>query len=314
MFGYSVVRYWVVAIVLLFAIGPVRGLAQDRLALDDAPLNQAEEALDRKQWTDAERMLRGYLADHPSSAKALYLLAFTLFRENRPSESLTAYTNAAKLREPGATDLRWVALDYVLLGDYTDAYTWMSRAVELDAKDGESWYGLGRIQYTLNRFTDAIASFKHALLLMPQSVKAENNLGLAYEGLNRPEAAAAAYRQAIAWQREKPGPSEQPLLNLGTLLLDQTKPDEAAPLLKEAEELSPRDPKIHAALGKLYRMKNDLAAAQSEFEQAVALDPDSVGLHFQLGQIYRKEGFGTKAAAEFETVSRLGGNPSSEQR
>ncbi|AXC12966.1 hypothetical protein ACPOL_3685 [Acidisarcina polymorpha] len=297
---------------MLTLTGVAPGRAQVQWKADDATLLQANDAIERKQWPEAERLVRTYLGNHATSAQAHYLLAFTLFREDRPKESLAEYTNAARLQNPSALDLRWVALDYVLLHAYTDAHTWMVKSLELNPNDGESWYSLGRIQYTENRFAEAITSFNKALVLMPQSVKAEDNLGLAYEGLNQPKEAMAAYRQAIAWQKDKPDHSEQPLLNLGVLLLDDNKPDEALPLLQEAESLSPKNSKIHAALGRLYRAKDDLARAQTEFEQAVALDPDSAGLHFQLGQVYRKEGLATLAATEFQKVSSLGGTHSSE--
>ena len=55
-------------------------------------------------------------------------------------------------------------------------------------------------------------------MIEPRSVKALSNLSLVLEGLNQPDEAPAAYRQAISWQRDAPHPGEQPLLNPGILL------------------------------------------------------------------------------------------------
>ena len=271
----------------------------------DAALTSARTALNRGRWGEAESVLRKYLGSHPASAEAEYLLAATLFHENHPRESLDTYTRAAKLVPPSPADLRQVALDYVLLGDYEDADRWATRSLQEAPTDGETWYVMGRIRQTDNRFADAVSCFTKALQFQPHSVKAENNLGLAYEGLNRPEDAAAAYRQAIAWQENQPHPSEQPFLNLGILLTDQNKLDEALGMLKRAEMLAPKDPKIHASLGKLYVRQSAYAAAQTEFEQAVAGDPNNAGLHFQLGQVYRHLNLPQRANEELEHAAAL---------
>ncbi len=235
-----------------------------------------------------------------------------LFHEDKPAESLKTYTLAAKLVPPSAESLRFVALDYVLLNDYADADRWITVAVKLDPTDGEAWYSLGRIKYTENQFNEAVNAFQKALQLSPRSVKAENNLGLAYEGLNRPDDAIHAYRQAIAWQQGAEHRSEQPLLNLGSLLTDRNALDDALILLKQAEVIAPHDGKIHAALGKLYMRRQELPLAQIELEQAVALSPNNPGLHFQLGQVYRKEGLADRSKEQMKLAAELDGTHSSE--
>jgi len=277
-------------------------------------LEPARDAMEQRQWKQADSLLRAYLASAGASAEARYLLAFTLFREGLAGDSLAEYTRAAKLRAPTAADLQTVALDYVLLNDYPDADRWMTRSAKMDPGDGETWYGLGRIHYTENRFADAVASFERALLLLPRSVKVENNLGLALEGLNRPDEAERAYRQAMAWQADATTPSEQPMLNLGILLSDRNQLDEALLLLKQAVAIAPKDPKIHTALGTLYRRRDELAAAQVEFEVALAALPEDAALHFQLGQVYRKEGLEAKARAELARAAELNGTHSSPER
>ena len=285
---------------------PIFPQSASRLApAADPAITAARIAADSGRWADADTGLRQYIAGHPASPEAMYLLASTLFHENKPGESLAAYTRAAQLAPPSAPDLRQVALDYVLLGDYDDADKWITRAAQKDPADGETWYAMGRIRQTDNRFADAVSCFTKALQFSPHSVKAANNLGLAYEGLNRPEDALAAYRQALAWQANDPRPSEQPSLNLGMLLTDRNQLDEALPLLQRAEALAPRDPKIHGALGKLYVRRGELPPARAELEQAVAGDAKNASLHFQLGQVYRRLNLPERAVVEFHLAATL---------
>ena len=152
----------------------------------------------------AVSLLRAYLASHLADADARYLLAFALFRASQPSESLAEYTHAAQLQRPTPAQLRQVALDYVLLNDFTDADKWLTRSTTEEPGSSERLVQPGRVKYTENRFAEAIRCFERALALTPHLVKAEDNLGLAYAGLNQNGQAAAAYREAIAWDAASP--------------------------------------------------------------------------------------------------------------
>ena len=304
-------QFSILCIGALLCLLPPGGRAQAVQAADVDTLARAKEAIKQARWQDAEQAARSYLEVHASSAEGHYLLAFALFHENKPEASLAEYTHAAKLQKPGASDLRWVALDYVLIGDYSDADRWMTQSLQWDSHDGNVWYEMGRIKYQENRFSEAVAAFQRALAGLPRLVKAEDNLGLAYEGLNEPDKAIDAYKQAIAWQSDATQKSEQPLLNLGILYADKGQTADALPLLKQAETIRPNYGKTHGALGKLYLRVGELASAQEEFEKALALDPTSAGLHFQLGQVYRKEGKAELASGEFAEASKIDGSTSS---
>ncbi len=279
----------------------------------DSDLAAIHQLLDEARFAQAEPALRTYVATHPLSAEAKYLLADTLFREDKPKESLTAYTEAAKLRTPSPSDLLNVGLDYVLLNDYPDADKWITQSVKGNPLDENAWYSLGRIKYTDNKFHDAQNCFEKALELAPRDVRAENNLGLTYEGLNEEDKAVAAYRTAIAWQQNSAHPSEQPLLNLSIILIEREKYDEALPLLTQANTISPHDPQIHTQLGRLYLAQAQYRKAQAELETAIQLSPGVAATHFQLGQVYRHEGETEKAKAEFATAASLNGTHSSPQ-
>jgi Flp pilus assembly protein TadD len=285
--------------------------------IPDMPAPQAEAArsilqgiqklMDAGEFKQAASDLGSFLKIDQNSAKAHAMLAYCMLRMNDPKGSLAEYTQSATLARPDSTDLQNVAKDYALLNDLPDADHWMTLAVRMDPRDAEAWYGLGRIRYTQQRFQEAADCFERALVLDPRSVKAENNLGLSYEGLNRTDDATSAYRNAIKWQQGSEHPSEQPLLNLGIVLLHQGKLPEAEQLLTQAAAIAPRDSNIREQLGHLYLQTNELQKAQSQFEQAIALSPKNPALHFLLGRVYRAEGEDEKAKAEFARSEELSG-------
>ena len=270
----------------------------------------AKQSLLRGQFEEAEKALRRAIATGAPCPDAHFLLAYALLRQNRPKESLAEYTSAARLRTPTPEDLRNVALDYVLLKDYPDADHWIRRALLVNANDSENWYVLGRIRYSTGEFPGAVKAFERTLLLAPGSVKAENNLGLAYEGLNQPDKAIDAYRLAIALGETSGKPSEQPMINLAILLAHRSDLDAALALLERAVILAPEDVGVREHLGHVYLERNELPEAQVQLEKAVALSPQDARLHFLLGQVYRRERISDKADFEFSRSASLNGTHS----
>lgn len=300
---------------LLLAGSIAGGAVQVAPAARSVPdLQPVAQMLLARDYAQAEEQLRGILPSFPNSAEAHVMLAYALFRENKPAESLKEYTAAAQLRPPSAKDLEWVAQDYVLLDDYTDAAKWMAVSVQMDPANGEAWYSLGRIQYTRNLFQDAEKSFEHALEDDPKSVRAENNLGLTFEALYKMDDAIAAYRNAIAWQQGLAVEDAQPYLNLGIVLLNDNRLEEASTLLRRADAISPNDPKILTQMAKADYAENHLPEAEQELRRALSLTPKDASMHFQLGRVLRKEGKMDEAKVEFASAEKLDGTHSSPDR
>ncbi len=231
-------------------------------------------------------------------------------RDEKIRESLAEFTAGAKYHDPNAFDLKIVALDYVLLGDYVDADKWLTRTVEWNPQDTDAWYYLGRARYNENKFTDAISAFQQCLKLSPGNVKAEDNLGLALAGLGRNEEATAAYKQAMDWQLQSSFKNSGPYIDLGSLLLDESRPEEAVPYLIQAVEISPRESRAHELLGKAYTRMDQLPKAQTELEIATELAPQNANLHCMLAPVYRKQGITEKAKVEFDRCATLSGSHS----
>jgi Flp pilus assembly protein TadD len=297
--------------VLLYSSGwliaQVPSAPQPTGAAAQASLREAQKLIDAAEFGHAAIVLKGYLQTEPGSAAAHEMLAYTDLRLDDAKSSLEEYTRAAAIARPSPADLQNVAKDYVLLGDIADAERWAISSVRMDERDPEGWYVLGRIRFTLQRFQEAVDCFKRSLVLLPRSVKAENNLGLSYEGLNRTDDAIAAYRQAIAWEQDEAHPSEQPLLNLGIILVHHEKLAEAKDLLTKAVAIAPSDPRIREQLGHLYLQLRMLPDSEHQFKAAIALEPKKPELHFLLGKVFHEEGQEQKAHAEFALSAKLSG-------
>ena len=271
----------------------------------NALLFAAKAFVHLEKYAEAESALRDYLAGQSESPEALYLLGYVLHRENRPADSLAVYTKAAARQTPTSDDLKIVGLNYVLLGDYPSAIHWLEKAVELDAKNAEAWYFLGRAYYTRSRISDAKTAFDNVLRLNPKDAKAENNLGLIYESEAQPAEAIEAYKQAIAWQELSKLPNEQPYLNLGGILLDEERTEEALPVLQQAVKLAGANSLCRLKLGIAYLRLSMLESARTELEEAARLDPENAAIHFQLGKLFKQMHAMDRAQKEFARADEI---------
>lgn len=274
-------------------------------------LEDARRLLASGDYTGADRSLRLILAHAPGSADGHFLLGFALLHEHKPTESLAEYTQGAKSRDPGPEELIGVASDYIFLKDYTDADHWLTSAAKRAPERSLIWYLLGRTQYNENHWTDAERSFLTCLRLDPHHLRAQYNLGLVYEGLQRPDSAIAAYRTAIAEETSSPANDVQPYLDLGMLLRKQGKVADALPLLTVAAAgKGARNPLAHQELGLAYEQlgRNDDAIFQLKIAESLA--PKVEALHFFLGRLYRKTGKKDEASREFAEAAKISGTQS----
>lgn len=274
------------------------------------PLAGPRALLAQGQFEKSEAALHTYLGAHPASADAHFLLGYVLFREKKATESLAEFTAGARSRRPGAEEFKAIASDYVLLRDFADAEKWFTEVTLETPNDADAWYLLGRTKFNENSFADAVTCFERTMTLRPRHIEAENNLGLALKELNELDQAKSAFQTAIDWQGANPVDS-QPFLNLGTMLAEGGEMEKAIPMLSQAAQLSPENPRIHEQLGSVYEKQHDLPKAQAELEQAVSLAPSTSGLHFKLGQIYRRQGMSERAQHEFEMCEKLNSTHSS---
>jgi tetratricopeptide (TPR) repeat protein len=271
----------------------------------DALLYRGKALVNLADFPGAAASLAAYIAAHPQSDDALYLLGYVKFRQDQPKDSLALLAQAAQLKTPQATDLKIAALDYVLLGDYSNAARYLEQSLEKNPRDLEARYHLGRVRYQQNQFDPAIAAFQQVLQEDPGNMKAADNLGLCLEAKNQTEAALAAYRKAIEFDEAAPLHSEQAYLNLGKLLSTLDRAREAVPLLLQALTITPQSAAVQYELGRAQFLVGQYDNALPHLQEAVRLDPKNSSPHYLLGRLYKRVGKTEQAAAEFKRTEEL---------
>jgi len=148
---------------------------------------------------------------------------------------------------------------------------------------------------------EAIAEFKKALDMAPDSVTEKLNYALAL--LRGGRAAEAVPLLEEIEHRDPKLP--HPWFNLGIYYKQQNEPEKSLAQFLEFVKLVPSEPIGHYQLGTLYRADDKRAQAEAEFKRASELNPLLAAAHFQLYNLYRTGGRTQEAARELATFQDL---------
>jgi tetratricopeptide (TPR) repeat protein len=157
-------------------------------------------------------------------------------------------------------------------------------------------------------WSNDIALFQRALVVVPGSVRAERQLALVLPAAGRC-AEAIPILDRLRQQQEDP----RVLLALGACYYGQSRFEEAGLLIERALALSPRYLPAHTILILTRLAQNRTADAETIWRRAVlaAGTGEARGLHLLGGQILKTRGDLPGAAAEFRL--ELAGSPESEE-
>ena len=162
------------------------------------------------------------------------------------------------------------------------------------------WLGTARLQSGAPQA--AVTALDEAVAVQPAFVEAHVKRAEALEAAGRPGEAEAAYREAL---RRDPIHQPQAWNNLGFLLLQAQRFDEALPLFEKATALDPDLAVAFVNAGSVYLLRQQLDEAAEQFEQALAADADYVPALGNLGLVRAQQGRYDDARTLLQQVLRL---------
>jgi len=153
------------------------------------------------------------------------------------------------------------------LKNYDGAIEQFRAAVKADPAEPDVHFGLGYLLWTQKQYPEAAREFQAELANNPDHAQALAYLGDTDMQLNHPELSSPLLEKALGLNSEL----ELAHLDLGILLADAGKNDEALRELKKAAQLVPGDVNVHWRLGHLYKAMGNADEAKTELQKASSL-------------------------------------------
>ena len=312
-----------------------------RVPLEDQPteLAQAEEAIQKNDFTTAESLLKKAIRRDPKNYQAWFDLGFVYNRLRRTEDSIHAYRQsvaakpdvfesnlnlglmlarsnspeaeqflraAAKLKPTDHVEegqaRAWLSLGHLLENTKPDdALDAYQKAAALTPKDPEPHLSAGLLRERRKDFPAAEAEYKQVLVLDPRSNEAVIGLTNIYMKSGRVAEAEPLLRQLATDRPDDAGIH----LQLGRVLAAQGKKDEAIPEIQAALKLSPNDSEAQRDLAELQTQSANLPDAEKTYRDLLKSTPNDAELHHSLGEILLKQRHFPEAELEFQAAIRL---------
>jgi tetratricopeptide (TPR) repeat protein len=295
-------------------------------------LTQAESAIEKKDYTAAEPLLKTVVAADPANYQAWFDLGFVYNALGKTDDSIAAYRKSvaanpdvfesnlnlglmlAKTAQPdaaqflrAATTLKptahveegqaraWRSLAHVLEATNPDqAIEAYRKVAELEPKNLEPYLSSGLLLEKANRFADAEQEYKRALAIDPASSDALIGIANIYMRAHRFPEAEEILRKLVALHPEDAAAHMQ----LGRMLAADGKNDDAIAELQTALKLAPGDSALLRDLVELYVTTGKYDLAEAQYKKLLAANPNDAELHYDLGKAYLKQRKFTEAQQE----------------
>jgi len=309
--------------------------------VDDQPpeIAQAEDAIQKNDFTAAETLLKKAIDKDPNNYQAWFDLGFVLNRLGRTDESIAAYRKSvtakpdvfesnlnlglmlARANNPeaeqflrAATTLKptahpeegqaraWLALAHLLENKKPeDAFQAYTKASELTPKDPEPHLSAALLHERQKEFSAAEAEYKQVLMLDPHTMEAAIGLTNLYMKSGRLGEAEPLLRRLAAERPDDAGIH----LQLGRVLAAQGKKEDAITEIQTSLKLAPADSDAQRDLADLLVQSKKLPDAEQVYRDLIKAHPNDAELHQLLGEVLLKERKYPDAQQEFLATVKI---------
>ena len=224
-------------------------------------------------WSTSEKVWNRVLAEYPKATLAWVNRANTYAAAGKPEAALADYRRALKLA-PADTGLRYnLGSFYLEQGQHVKAIIQFKYALEFSPQYCKAWLRLGDAYAELQKWSEAVKSYRTAWLLLPQDTWLKRPLRRRIKlSLRR-----ALEHQCHELLRKNPRDVEA-LINLALIYTATRHWHKAAPPLQKALEIgSEFDADAYFYLGRVYLGQGKRDDAINAFREALRLQPAHPG-------------------------------------
>jgi Flp pilus assembly protein TadD len=297
---------------------------------------EAERLLGAGRLAAAEEILHRLTLRNPTDARAPYLYAQVLRRQNRPAQARLMLDRAVHNGWPpedarrdyalvGAAEsfataekalveqleqrprdvevARALAEGYGAAGRWADAVRIYTIWLEAEPMRPDVLMARGKARQEMKQFHKSIEDFREAARRLPDSFDA--HLLLAQSLLTDAHVEETVEELELCRKLQPHRP--EPLIGLAISSMERRSYDQAEKLLQQALALDERSAIAWQELGNLHLLRNDCAAATRAFERVLQIDPADKQAHLKLAQVFRRQGDVAQAEAharQFEELER----------
>ena len=265
--------------------------------IDDTPpeIAQAEDAIQKNDFTAAETLLKKAIDKDPKNYQAWFDLGFVVNRLGRVEDSIHAYRQSVAAKpEVFETNLN-LGLMLVRFNSpeaerYLRAATRLTPTAHPEEGQARAWLALAHLLES-NKPEDALAAYRKASELTPKDPEPHLSAGLLHERQKEFSDAEAEYKEVLALDPKSTDPqSTEAAIGLTNIYMKSGRLSDAEPLLRRLATERPDDAGIHLQLGRVLAAEGKKDDAMTEIQTALKLAPADSEAQREIADLYASAG------------------------
>ena len=258
----------------LFLLMPALVFAQD--AQFEKAFHQGADALRNGQLDEAVTDFSQAATLRPTFAEAYFNLGLARLQQARLDEAIAALSKSVALKPRLRGANLFLGIAQYRKNNYPDAIASLKRETRIDPVNADAWMWLGVAQLAAGDAAAAAGTLDKAAELSPNNVDILYHRGRAHMLVSK-ETYEHMYQVAPrSWRIHQV---------LAQSLVQQERYEEAVNEAQEAIRLRPAEPGLHEELADIYWKQNQLANAETEFENELKTDPESITSKYKLAAV-----------------------------
>ncbi|MCP4726963.1 MAG: tetratricopeptide repeat protein, partial [bacterium] len=261
---------------------------------------------ERKDYDLALKYLKLAVSINPKDPIDRYNLGIVYLKKGKTEKALQAFSMSEQLGKHDAELLENLGEAYYTLRDYDKSLDTYNRLLNINKRNIKILSRVAEIYYEKGELDKAYDLYKKITTLEPASENARIaylNMGNILDDAQRYDEAIDIYKKALAINPK----DDATLYNLGIAYKHSGKPELAIESWRKASELKPDEVKHHMAIADYYYDNKYYDSAVDEYTRIIRNWPDIQDAHFNLATIYYKKDLMDYSMEEYKKVIEING-------
>jgi tetratricopeptide (TPR) repeat protein len=240
-------------------------------------------------------------AADPHNFQARMLLGFSYYGAGRFAEA-AKHLQLAEKSDPANTELHQVLAQSCLWAkNYSCALDEFRQILEQNPESPAAHVLMGQALDGLGKTPDAIVEFQAAAKIVPREPNIHFGLGFLYWKSHQYDEAKLEFESELSIDAG----NAQALAYLGDMEMKRNNPEAALSLLGKATKLKDDIRIAYLDMGTILAQQKRHDEAVTALQRAVALDPAQPDAHYRLAHVYHDMGKAAESEREFAKVREL---------
>lgn len=269
---------------------------------ESSPVDQAEAAIDKQNWSDAEGLLKDATSKDSKDYRAWFDLGYVYTAQDKTQDAADAYRHSVEAKPDIFESNLNLGISLAKLNN-PDAAKYLAIATTLkptshpDESFYRAWLSLGRV-LAADKPQQAVTAFSQAERFRPKETEPHLGAAEAYQRMHDQAAVEREYKAVLALDPN----AKDAVVGLANAYLNSKRLPEAESMLRKIVAADPKNANAQLELARVLAAENKDEEATSAYDAALKLLPNDIEARRSAAEFYLAAKKYDQASAAFAAL------------